>query len=105
MRREGFEFQVGRPQVVNKEIDGVELTPFERVYIEIPENFSGTVIQALGSRKGELTHMNTENKITYLNYTIPTKGLLGYRSQFMTETKGMGIMNSSFFEYRKDPGS
>lgn len=105
MRREGFEFQVGRPQVVNKEVDGVELTPFERVYIEVPENFSGVVIQALGSRKGELTHMNTENKITYLNYIIPTKGLLGYRSQFMTETKGMGIMNSSFFEYRKDPGS
>lgn len=104
IRREGYEFQVSRPQVINKIVDGKVLTPYEKLYIEVPEEYSGIVIQALGSRKGELTEMRKMEKITYLEFVIPTRCLFGYRSDFLTMTRGLGIINSEFHKYDKDPG-
>jgi GTP-binding protein len=99
MRREGFEFQVTRPQVIMKEIDGQKHEPYEELTIDVDEEFQGTVIDKLGKAKGQMLEMNTENQMTRLIYKIPTRGLLGFRSQFMTDTKGMGIMNYVFAEY------
>ncbi|MFA5935341.1 MAG: translational GTPase TypA [Patescibacteria group bacterium] len=100
MRREGFEMQVSRPQVIFKEEGGKKLEPFEEVSLEAPENMSGTVIEKLSKRKGELKDMRTENGIAYLDFTIPTRGLIGYRNEFMMDTRGQGIMNSLFLGYR-----
>jgi GTP-binding protein len=105
MRREGFELQVSRPKVIEKEIDGKKMTPYERVFIEVPETHSGIVIQNLGSRKGELKDMKTVDGITYLEFLIPTRGLFGYRSEFLTDTRGLGILNTSFHDYQPDPGN
>lgn len=102
MRREGYEFQVARPQVITKQINGKTFTPFERVFIETPENFQGIILQKLGSRRGKVEDMKVENCVSYLEFIIPTRGLLGYRSEFIIDTRGLGIMNSSFFEYRED---
>lgn len=99
MRREGYEFQVTSPQVIMKEVDGQKLEPFEELTIDVDEQYQGTVIEKLGKLKGQINEMNTENGITRLIYKIPTRGLLGFRSQFMTDTKGMGIMNYVFAEY------
>jgi len=104
MRREGFEFQVGRPQVINKIVDGKSLTPYEKVYIEVPEEYSGSVIQKMGGRRGEMKDMRTENGICFMEFIITTKNLFGYRSEFVTDTKGLGIMNTLFFEYGIDNG-
>lgn len=105
LRREGYEFQVSRPQVINKEESGKTLTPFEQVFIEVPEAHSGTVIQKLGIRRGELKDMRTENGIVYLEFLIPTRGLFGYRSEFLTDSRGLGIINSIFHNYLPDPGN
>ncbi len=105
MRREGYEFQVSRPQVIPKTIDGKECVPYEEVSVEVPETHQGVVIQKLSSRKGELSDMRTENGITYLEFSIPTRGLFGYRTEFLTDTRGMGIMHSVFDEYKPDPGN
>ncbi|NTU99212.1 translational GTPase TypA, partial [Candidatus Falkowbacteria bacterium] len=105
MRREGYEFQVGRPQVIVKEVDGKKLVPFERVFIEVPEEHSGTVIQKLGSRNGQLQEMRLESNITFLEFVIPTRGLFGYRNEFMIDTRGLGIMNSMFEQFEVDPGN
>ena len=105
MRREGFEFQVSRPQVIVKEIDGVKMVPFEQVFVEVPEQYSGAVIQSLGVRHGEMSEMRTENGICFLEFIIPTRGLFGYRNEFLTLTKGLGIMNTCFAEYKRDPGN
>lgn len=102
LRREGYEFEVGSPRVIKKIINDQSLVPYEQVYIEVPEEFSGLVIQALGSRFGEMARMDTVDGIVYLEFVIPTRGLFGFRSQFLTETKGMGVINSSFFEYAPD---
>ncbi|MBI2411164.1 MAG: translational GTPase TypA [Candidatus Kerfeldbacteria bacterium] len=104
LRREGYEFQVSRPQVIVKEVNGQKMTPYERLYIEVPEEHSGTVIQKLSSRRGELQDMKTEENIVFLEFLIPTRGLFGYHSEFLTDTKGLGIMNSIFDEYKPDPG-
>ncbi|HZQ29740.1 MAG TPA: translational GTPase TypA [Patescibacteria group bacterium] len=104
MRREGYEFQVGRPQVIDKVIDGERLVPYERVFIETPDEFSGTVMQKLGGRRGELQDMKSENGITYMEFIISTRGLFGYRSEFVTDTRGLGIINTSFEKYDKDNG-
>lgn len=104
MRREGYEFQVSRPQVIVREIDGQKMTPYEKVFIEAPEQYHGSVIQKLGSRKGELKEMNSQNGIVFLEFIIPTKGLFGYRSEFLTDTKGLGIINTSFYQYMPDTG-
>ncbi len=105
LRREGYEFQVSRPQVIMKEENGELLAPFEKIYIEVPEELSGVVIQKMGERHAELTHMETSNGITNLEFTISTKEFFGYRSEFLTDTRGLGILNTSFLEYRKDPES
>ena len=104
LRREGYEFQVGKPQVIEKVQDGKLKTPYEKIALEVPQDFSGSVMQKMGLRHGELVDMNTENGIVYLEFIIATKEFFGYRSQFVTDTKGLGIISSSFFEYREDPG-
>lgn len=104
MRREGFEFQVGRPQVIDKSVDGKILTPYEQVFIEIPEEYAGVVIQKMGTRRGELKDLRSDNGITSLDFIISSKGLFGYRSEFVTDTKGMGIINTLFHKYAPDNG-
>jgi len=105
MRREGYEFQVSRPQVIIKEINGQKMVPFEKVYIETPEQFQGIVIQRLSSRKGEMKDMKRIGDTVLLEFVIPTRGLFGYRSEFLTDTKGLGIINTTFHQYEKDPGN
>jgi len=105
LRREGYELQVARPQVIVKVVDGKNLVPFERVFIEVPEASSGAVIQKLGSRNGQLQEMRLENGITFLEFVIPTRGLFGYRSEFIVDTRGFGIMNSMFEQFAPDPGN
>jgi GTP-binding protein len=104
MRRQGYEFQVSRPQVIIKEIDGQKMTPFERVFIEVPTEYQGVVLEKMGYRKGELKDMKTVGETSFLEFVIPTRGLLGYRSELLTDTKGLGIINSAFENYQKDPG-
>lgn len=104
MRREGFEFQVGKPQIIEKITDSQTLTPYEKVFIEAPYDFSGIIIQKLGQRRGVLLDMKTEDNIVFLEFLISTKGFLGYRSEFMTDTRGLGIINTIFEEYAKDNG-
>ncbi|MEK7605320.1 MAG: translational GTPase TypA [Patescibacteria group bacterium] len=106
LRREGYEFQVSRPQVIEKVVDGVKMTPYEQLFLEVPQDYSGAVMQKLGERRGELKDMRSdENGITSFEFIIATKDLFGYRSEFITDTKGLGIMNMSFYEYAKDSGS
>ena len=100
MRREGYELQVSKPQVIIKEVDGVKMEPFEDLQIEVPEDSVGAVIEQLGTRGGIMENMtNFENQVR-LNYTIPSRGLIGFTTDFMTMTKGYGIMNHTFKEYR-----
>ena len=95
MRREGYEFLVSKPKVILKEVDGETLEPIEVVLIDVPENFVGVVIEKLGSRRAELINMQPPEKgYTRLEFRIPSRGLIGYRSEFLTDTKGNGIMNS-----------
>ena len=105
MRREGYEFQVSRPQVILREINGQMMTPYEKVFIEVPEQYQGAVMQKLGGRKGELKEMRNNNGIVFLEFIIPTRGLFGYKNEFLTDTKGLGIINTIFFQYMPDPGS
>ncbi len=104
MRREGYEFQVSRPHVINKKVDGVTLTPFEKVYIEAPEAYSGVIIQKMGIRHAKMDNMDTTEGVTYLEFSVATKELIGYRSEFITDTKGLGIINTAFFDFEKDDG-
>ncbi len=104
LRREGYEFEVSRPQVIEKVIDGKTQTPYERVFIEVPQDFSGVVMQKLGARRGELKDMKSDESIVYFEFLIATKDLFGYRSEFITDTKGLGIINSSFFHYQPSVG-
>jgi GTP-binding protein len=99
MRREGFELQVSQPSVIMKEIDGKKQEPYEMVTIDVPDEFSGAVIERLGKRKGEMLNMVSENNSTRLEYKIPTRGLLGFRMEFITATKGEGIIGSLFDSY------
>ncbi|MFA7150865.1 MAG: translational GTPase TypA [Candidatus Paceibacterota bacterium] len=102
MRREGYELQVGRPQVITKEENGKTLVPYEWVTIEVPEKYSGAVIEKLGKRNGIMQQMNTEKGIVYMEFSIPTRGLLGYRNEFLTDTKGLGIIHNVFYQYDLD---
>lgn len=99
MRREGYEFQVTRPQVIFKHISGKKMEPYEELTIDVDEKYSGSVISNLGSRKGQLLEMMPQNGMLRLIYKIPTRGLLGFRSEFMTDSKGTGVMNYVFSEY------
>ncbi len=106
MRREGYEFQVSRPQVIFKEKDGVKCEPMEHLVIDVPDEFSGSVIEKLGTRKGQMENMYpTNDGYMRIEFKIPSRGLIGYRSEFMTDTKGNGVMNSiliGFEEYKGD---
>ena len=104
MRREGYEFQVTRPQVIMKEVGGKLLEPYEELIIDVDENYVGVVIEKLGRRKGQMLTMDQHGGMTRLSFKIPTRGLLGYRSEFMTDTKGMGTMNYIFLEYGPHAG-
>jgi GTP-binding protein len=101
MRREGYEFQVTRPTVIIKEENGIKMEPYEELTVDVSQEYSGNVIENLGKRKGSLLEMYQENDMVRLKYKIPTRGLLGFKSEFMTETRGMGIMNYVFSEYDK----
>lgn len=101
MRREGYEFQVTRPEVIMKEIDGVLMEPYEELTVDVSEESSGGVIKRLNERKGILLEMEQAGDMMRIVYKIPTRGLLGFRSEFMTETRGMGVMNYVFMEYDK----
>ncbi|MBP5492644.1 MAG: translational GTPase TypA [Clostridiales bacterium] len=95
MRREGYEFQVSRPQVIMKEVDGKMCEPVEMLLIDVPEDFVGAVIEKLGARKAEMVNMFPPEKgYTRLEFKVPSRGILGYRTEFLTDTKGNGIMNS-----------
>ncbi|WP_086233452.1 translational GTPase TypA [Campylobacter devanensis] len=106
MRREGFEFCLGRPEVIVKEIDGVKCEPFELLVIDAPDDCTGAVIEKLGKRKAEMVSMNpTGDGQTRIEFEIPARGLIGFRSQFLTDTKGEGVMNHSFLEFRPLTGT
>ena len=106
LRREGFEFSISRPEVITKMENGVKKEPFEHLVIDTPQDFSGTIIERLGRRKAEMKAMNPMNDgFTRLEFEIPARGLIGYRSEFLTDTKGEGVMNHSFLEFRAFSGS
>ena len=100
MRREGFELEVSKPKVIIKEIDGVKCEPYEDVQIDCPEEFVGSIMESLGSRGADLVSMNYELDQAKLQYVIPSRGLLGFMTNFLTLTKGYGICNHTFKEYR-----
>lgn len=100
MRREGYELQVSKPEVILKEVDGVMMEPYESLQIETPEETLGAVMEALGSRGAELENMTTHENQVRVNYAIPTRGLIGFSTAFMTLTRGYGIINHTFLEYR-----
>jgi GTP-binding protein len=104
MRREGFEMQVSQPQVIMRTENGVLEEPMETVIVDVPDEFSGTVIEKLGRRKGEMVNMSSENGSTRLEYLVPTRGLLGYRTEFMTDTKGQGTLSHIFAHYGPHKG-
>lgn len=105
MRREGFELQVSKPEVIIKEIDGVKCEPFEDVQIDVPEEYVGSVIEALGNREGVMENMTTQENQVRLTYTMPSRGLIGFSTEFMTMTKGYGMINHTYKEYRKMAGN
>ncbi len=105
MRREGFEIEVSRPQVIFREENGQKTEPFEEVTLECPEGASGQVIEKMGRRKAEMKDMRVENGVAYLQFEIPTRGLIGYRTEFMMDTRGQGILNTLFLGYRPFIGS
>ncbi len=105
MRRQGYEFQVSRPKVILKEVNGVTMEPMELLIVEVPEQYVGAVIEKLGSRKAELENMGArDGGMTHLEFKIPSRGLIGYRSEFMTDTNGNGIMNQLFAGYEPYKG-
>jgi GTP-binding protein len=104
MRREGYEFQVSKPEVLMKTIEGKQHEPFENVLLDVPEDCSGSCIERLSQRKGELRNMFSENGRTSLEFFVPSRGLLGFRSEFIRMTKGEGTMNSTFANYEPYAG-
>ncbi|MCA0979853.1 MULTISPECIES: translational GTPase TypA [Exiguobacterium] len=102
MRREGYELQVSKPQVIIREDEnGTKVEPFERVIIDVPEEYTGSVMESIGLRKGELANMNTnDNGQTRMEFIVPSRGLIGYRNEFLSATRGYGILNHTFEEYR-----
>lgn len=104
MRREGYEIEVSEPEVIFKEINGERCEPFEEVELEVPSKYSGTVIDKLSNRAGNMVHMETEGSQNIIQFEIPTRGLFGYRSEFVKDTHGEGILSRSFLEFRPDVG-
>jgi GTP-binding protein len=106
MRREDFEFGIGRPEVIVKEIEGVKCEPFEHLVIDVPEEFGGTIIERLGKRKAEMKSMLPMGEgFQRIEFEIPARGLIGFRGMFLTDTKGEGVMNHSFLEFRPYSGN
>jgi GTP-binding protein len=99
LRREGYEFEVFQPQVITKIVNRQTLTPYEEVFLDLPQEYSGQVIQKLGARSGQLRDMRVSEKQVHLEFIIPTNGLFGYRSEFLTDTRGLGVMNTLFHQY------
>ena len=99
MRREGYEFQVCCPRVIYREMNGKKLEPYEELTLDVAPEFSGAVIEKLGTRRGQMLEMNQSNEMVRLKYRIPTRGLLGFRSEFMSDTRGMGVLTYIFLEY------
>jgi len=105
MRREGYEFQVSKPRVISKEIDGVSCEPIEALTIDVPDEYTGVVIEGIGSRKGEMTNMSPiSTGYTRVEFKVPARGLIGYRSQLMTDTKGTAVMNHTFDSFEPFKG-
>ncbi|WP_020008761.1 translational GTPase TypA [Salinicoccus albus] len=101
MRREGYELQVSKPEVIVKKIDGVKCEPYESVQVDVPEEYAGNVIESMGQRKGEMTDMgNNGNGQSRIHFMIPSRGLIGYRTEFMSMTHGYGIINNTFEDFR-----
>ncbi len=101
LRREGYEFSLGRPEVIIKEEDGVKMEPYELLVVDVPDDFTGVVIEKLGKRRAEMTSMTpTGDGQTRIEFEIPARGLIGFRSQFLTDTKGEGVLNHSYLEFR-----
>ena len=106
MRREGYEFTISKPQVILKMVEGEKYEPIESAHIEVPEEFSGSIIEELSKRKGEMTSLSTnEHGITSMEFLIPTRGLMGFRNDFLTMTKGEGILTSIFHDYNPWKGA
>ena len=105
MRREGFELQVSKPEVIKKEINGVMSEPFEELQIDCPDEYVGSVIEALGNREAIMENMSSNEGQTRLLYTIPSRGLIGFTTDFMTLTKGYGMINHTYKEYRAMAGN
>ena len=106
LRREGFEFSIARPEVIIKEENGVKTEPYEHLVVDVPDEFSGVSIEKLGKRKAEMTSMNPiGDGYTRIEFEIPARGLIGFRTEFLTDTKGEGILNHSFLEYRPYTGA
>jgi GTP-binding protein len=104
MRREGYELAVSQPEVIIKTVHGEKMEPVEQVIISVPEEYAGVVIEKLGKRKGEMTDMLTKKGVTSLTYMVPTRGLLGFRAEFIMDTKGEGILNHAFAKYERHKG-
>lgn len=104
MRREGYEIQVSQPKVIYKMVHNEKMEPIEQAVIQVPEEFAGLVIEKLGRRRGEMTEMSTKNGVTTMVYMVPTRGLLGFRAEFIMETKGEGILNHAFAKYERYKG-
>jgi GTP-binding protein len=100
MRREGYEFQVSKPEVITKTIDGEQCEPYEKLFLDLKEEYVGSVMQERGSRKADLQNMHVDKGQAVIEFLIPTRGLLGFRSEYLRLTRGTGIMNHAFFQYR-----
>ena len=105
MRREGFEFQVSRPEVIYKEKNGIQYEPYETLLIDVPDDYLGPVMQELGQRKAEIVNMESNGKQSYVSAMIPTRGLIGFASRYLRITRGNGVMNHTFEEYRPYSGA
>jgi GTP-binding protein len=105
MRREGYEVQVSQPHVITKEIDGVKMEPYEEVIVDVPNEFASAVIDKLNRRRGIMMNMKEDRGQTRLTFEAPTRGLLGYRGQFVIDTRGEGIMSSRFIDFKEYAGT
>lgn len=104
MRRDGYEFQVSRPRVLYKTIDGVRCEPIDKVVLDVPEDCVGTIMQSMGVKKGELLDMSPIGSRMRLQFLVPSRGLFGYKSQMLTDTRGEGVMSSVFYDYEPYKG-
>ncbi len=105
MRREGYEFAVSKPEVIFQEVDGDMMEPIEQVVIDVPEEYVGSVIEALGARKGQMVNMSTLNGQAHIEYHMPSRGMIGFRGEFLTMTRGNGLLNQLFYDYESYKGA